>query len=200
MKIIETAWKWTSGLSKRTKTNYIVLHHAAASKCSAADVDSWHKGNGWSGIGYHFFVRKDGSIYRGRPIDTVGAQVSGHNSDTLGICAEGNYMTDTMPEVQKKAICQLISYLKSNYYPKAQIVGHKYWKGSVCPGDKYPLAEIQQNYNKYDIEEYTEIDHILWELKNRDIISDVELWRRYMENDNNVYWLCRKMCDKVRRG
>jgi len=26
-----------------------------------------HKGKGWAGIGYHFVVRKDGKIERGRP-------------------------------------------------------------------------------------------------------------------------------------
>ena len=46
MKIIETNWKWNGVLNNRTKTDYIALHHAEASKCSAADVDSWHKSNG----------------------------------------------------------------------------------------------------------------------------------------------------------
>ena len=67
MAIIMTCpnWHWNGTLAQRAYTDYIVLHHAEASTCTAEQVDQWHKENGWSGIGYHFFVRKDGRIYRG---------------------------------------------------------------------------------------------------------------------------------------
>ena len=58
MNIIETDWHWNGGLSRRSRTDYIALHHAECTRCTAAQVDEWHKANGWSGIGYHFFVRK----------------------------------------------------------------------------------------------------------------------------------------------
>lgn len=87
MNIIETAWNWSGGLSNRSKTDYIVLHHAAAVTCSAADVDRWHKQNGWSGIGYHHFVRKDGDVYRGRPEWSMGAA-------RFGICVDASTYPD----------------------------------------------------------------------------------------------------------
>lgn len=145
MNIIETKWDWNSGLSRRSSTEYIALHHAEASRCTAQQIDDWHKSNGWSGIGYHFFVRKDGTIYRGRPIWSVGAHVQGMNSKSIGICAEGSYMTETMPEAQKMAIAELLDYLKANYYPNAKIVGHREIGSSNCPGDNYPLEELK-NY------------------------------------------------------
>lgn len=145
MKIIETDWKWKTGLVKRASTKYIALHHAEASVCTAKQVDEWHKSNGWSGIGYHFFVRKDGSVYRGRPLDKLGAHVQGMNNCSLGICAEGAYSREFMPYVQKKAIAELIDYLKRNFYPDAQIVGHREIGASDCPGKNYPLAELK-NY------------------------------------------------------
>ena len=67
MKINEVTYKWNGALTKRRSTTRIILHHAAASKCTAQQIHSWHLANGWVGIGYHFFVRKDGSVYRGRP-------------------------------------------------------------------------------------------------------------------------------------
>ena len=149
MNIIETDWKWKSGLSERSSTAYIVLHHAAAKTCTAKQIDDWHKSNGWSGIGYHFFVRKDGSIYRGRPMTKTGAHVQGKNSCSIGICAEGDYDKETeMPAAQKKAIKQLICYLKWYYYPSAKIVGHREVGSSDCPGKYYPLAELK-NYEVY---------------------------------------------------
>ena len=63
MKIIEKTYKWRGSLTKRTSTKYIILHHRAGN----GDADSIHSthlvNNGWSGIGYHFYVRKDGSVY-----------------------------------------------------------------------------------------------------------------------------------------
>ena len=147
MNIIETKWEWRTGLSTRSKTNVIVLHHAAAKVCTAKQVDSWHKGNGWTGIGYHFFVRKDGSIYRGRPEWAVGAHASGHNSDTIGICAEGNYDEEkAMPDAQKTAIKELLRYLKCKY-PAAVLKRHSDVCATGCPGKCYPYNEIKKYYD-----------------------------------------------------
>lgn len=146
MTIIETNWHWNTGLSNRARTDYIALHHAAAVKCTAADIDSWHKSNGWSGIGYHFFVRKDGSIYRGRPINKMGSHVLHRNNESIGVCAEGNYDKEqTMPAAQKASIKELLRYLKG-IYPLAKIVGHREIGSSDCPGKYYPLEEMKTTY------------------------------------------------------
>lgn len=148
MNIIEVNYKWNGGLSTRPRTTYIALHHSESTTATPQQVDSWHKSNGWSGIGYHFLVRKDGSIYRGRPLNSMGAHVSGMNSCSLGICAEGRYTYETMPWAQKKAICELLVYLKG-IYPNAQIVGHREIGSSDCPGNNYPLWDIKTNYRTY---------------------------------------------------
>ncbi len=150
MNVIKTDWKWDGTLSKRAATEYIVLHHAEAVSCTARQVDEWHKSNGWAGIGYHFFVRKDGSIYEGRPLWALGAHVQGKNNVSVGICAEGDYHNHDkiMPQAQKSAIKQLIAYLKG-LYPNAEIVGHGEIGESNCPGRYYPLAEMK-NYEQED--------------------------------------------------
>ncbi len=146
MKINEVKYNWNGSFKSRTKTDYIVLHHAEAIKCTAQDIHSWHLANGWTGIGYHFFVGKNGSVYRGRPIWTVGAHVLGKNDCSVGICAEGDYHNHdkTMPEAQKKAIKELIKYLKE-IYPDAKIAGHREVGNSDCPGRYFPLDEMK-NY------------------------------------------------------
>lgn len=146
MNIIETNIQWTKSLASRKATNYIALHHAAAKSASVYDVDSWHKDKGWAGIGYHFYVRKDGSIYRGRPLHTIGAHATGKNEVSIGICVEGDYTSEHMPDVQKRAIAELLHNLKSDY-PNAQIVGHGEIGASSCPGKNFPLAELK-DYNK----------------------------------------------------
>ena len=165
MQIIEEKYNWNGGFTSRSKTDYIVLHHAEAVKCTAQDIHSWHRANGWTGIGYHFFVRKDGTIYRGRPINVVGAHVQGMNSCSIGICAEGDYHTKekTMPQAQKKSIIELCQYLKKNYYPNAKIVGHREIGDSNCPGRYYPLDEIKNmKYTEVlTMEQYNELKSLI---------------------------------------
>lgn len=153
MNIIETEILWRSVLKNRTKTNRIILHHAAAKVCSAKQIDSWHKNNGWSGIGYHFFVRKNGEIYRGRPLYTVGAHASGCNSDSVGVCVEGDYSSErTMPAAQKISLGELLVYLKQ-VYPNAELKGHKEVGATGCPGDYYPLEEMKKIFYNSESEE-----------------------------------------------
>ena len=142
MQIIETNFKWNGSLSYTNKPKRIILHHAEDSICTVQQIHSWHLGNGWTGIGYHFFVRKDGTIYRGRPENAIGAHVSGANTNTLGICAEGSYMTEIMPTAQLNAIKWLIQYL-DNKYGQLPIYGHREVGSSNCPGTNYPLAELK---------------------------------------------------------
>ena len=102
MNIIEKTYNWNGKLSTRSKTSRIILHHAESSSCTADDIHQWHLDRGWSGIVYHFFVRKDGLIYLGRQEKTDGAQANGAKSDRIGISAEGKYMTETKPDAQKQ--------------------------------------------------------------------------------------------------
>lgn len=140
MNIIETNLQFGS-MDTRTKTERIILHHAYAKICSAEDIHRWHKQKGWSGAGYHFLVRKDGSIYRMRPEDKVGAHAYGSNYNSIGICAEGNYMEEEMPVAQKNSIIELVSELKKKYNI-TKVQKHKDVCATSCPGDKYPFDEI----------------------------------------------------------
>lgn len=113
MNIINTNLNFKQ-MDTRSSTKRIILHHAAAKKCSAEDIHRWHLNNGWSGAGYHFLVRKDGTIYRLRPEDKVGAHAYGANYDSLGICFEGDYKEEIMQEEEIKAGRELVNFLKIN--------------------------------------------------------------------------------------
>ena len=39
---------------------------------------------------------------------------------------------------------------------------------------------------------------ILWELSHQGVITDINLWKTKMENDLDIYWLCRKVANKMR--
>ena len=100
MKIIECNLPRNGNFTRRSKTDEVILHHAEASSATVWDINDWHLANGWTGIGYHYYIRKDGSVYRGRPEWALGAHAVGHNDRSIGICCEGAYMTETMPAAQ----------------------------------------------------------------------------------------------------
>ena len=140
MNIIETNLSFKA-MSTRKSTNRIILHHADASSCSAEDIHRWHLEKNWSGAGYHFLVRKDGSIYRLRPEDKVGAHAGGSNSDSVGICFEGKYNEETMPDTQIKAGQELVAYIK-NKYNITLVQKHKDVCATDCPGKNFPFEQI----------------------------------------------------------
>ncbi len=139
--ILDAALRFNSNYAVRQGIpKGIVLHHAATDG-AVEDIHRYHRDmNGWAGIGYHFYVRKDGTVWRGRPDTWLGAHTVGFN-DWLGICAEGNFEEETMPSVQRTAIMQLIAYLRTAYGALA-ISCHRDHDATACPGANYPLEAI----------------------------------------------------------
>lgn len=127
-------------LTKRTVTDRIILHHAAGNG-SVESVHNYHKSLGWSGIGYHYYIRKDGSIYRGRPEEMVGGHTSGYNYCSIGVCAEGNFEMDVMSDAQREAIRALVLDIRT-HYPDTQTIRHKDVAATACPGKNYPFDYI----------------------------------------------------------
>ena len=109
----------------------IVVHCSAVrpgQQSSAQDIDHWHKAKGWKSIGYHFVVRRNGTIETGRRLDVIGAHCQGHNQHSIGICYEGGLDSDGRPADtrtpnQVRALRELIERMHT-YFPKALIVGH----------------------------------------------------------------------------
>ena len=141
MKINEVKYQWAGELQKRNKTDLIVLHHAEASSCSAQNIHNWHLSNGWIGIGYHFLVRKDGSIYAGRPEWALGAHAKGYNDKSIGICFEGKFNKEMMSETQIKVGKELVEYLKKKYQI-TNVKRHSDLMVTDCPGSNFPFERI----------------------------------------------------------
>jgi N-acetyl-anhydromuramyl-L-alanine amidase AmpD len=121
------------------KITDIVIHCSATKlgvKCNVEILDVWHKNRGFkkqqkSGhtCGYHFIILQNGEIEIGRYISEIGAHVSGHNSNSIGICYVGGLneqgkAEDTRTKEQKEAITWLLKELMKRY-PEATIKGHR---------------------------------------------------------------------------
>ena len=111
----------------------IVCHCSAVrpdQQSSAAQIDTWHRKDRHYkfGIGYHYVVRRDGTIEPGRPEWLTGAHCLNHNAHSIGICYEGGLdirgqPADTRTAAQKASMRRLLEDLHGRY-PKALIVGH----------------------------------------------------------------------------
>lgn len=134
-------------LENRFVTDCIVVHHIGNTNTdvSAETVHEWHLHNGWSGIGYHFLIRKDGTIEEGRPMGTVGAHVYGENRHTIGINIVGDFESAVPTEAQKHSAAHLIAALCIVYQLNpiwgVTVKGHRDFNATACPG-RYLYAEM----------------------------------------------------------
>jgi N-acetylmuramoyl-L-alanine amidase CwlA len=145
VKIEPHTYKWAAKLVPRAGgPKGIVLHHAAASDVTADQIHKWHLGNGWSGIGYHAFITKEGRIIRGRPVGMRGAHCL-NAGDWLGICHEGNFDHEQMNAKQLAASKWLVKRWRSKFgISKSKVKRHRDMAGNAtaCPGRNFPQAKI----------------------------------------------------------
>jgi hypothetical protein len=146
--ITETVIHWTA--------NYIDQPHIGAE-----DVHEWHLARGFSGCGYHYIFKRDGSIQRGRPINLEGAHAAdfGHNKYSIGVSHVAGYnCVSGTPNPNRYISAESISdaqwraqknFLEVFYrvFPGGQVLGHNQISqtGKVDPGfdvDTYILNEF----------------------------------------------------------
>ncbi len=120
----------------------IIIHCSATPEgrdFSAADIDRWHRDRGFNKIGYHYVIRLDGRIERGRREDEVGAHCLGENARSLGICYIGGVATDkktpkdTRTPAQKKALIGLINDIRRRHNRWLPVYGHYKFAPKACP-------------------------------------------------------------------
>lgn len=137
---------------KRTSTNLIVVHCAATKPTmdiGRKEIQMWHVQQGWLAIGYHFVIRRDGTIEEGRPHDVVGSHVKARNSDSVGICLVGGIDSsgkpdDNFTDHQKAALQTLLWRMTSGKdfegaYQDLPVVGHR----DLDPGKACPSFDVK---------------------------------------------------------
>ena len=126
--------------SKRRVTE-IIVHCSATPEgkdYTVNDIRRWHKQQGWSDIGYHYVIYRNGHIEPGRDVDISGAHCDGHNSHSIGVCyiggvaRDGKTAKDTRTLAQKAALLSLLKDLRE-LYPGAKIYGHRDFAHKDCP-------------------------------------------------------------------
>ncbi len=125
------------------KIDLIVIHCSATREdrsLTPDDLETLHRRRGFNGTGYHYYIRKDGTVHLTRPIDRIGAHVRGFNAHSIGICYEGGLDADghpadtRTPEQTEQFILLLMRMVK--IFPGVRIRGHRDMPGSIpkaCP-------------------------------------------------------------------
>lgn len=151
----------------KSAVKYLVVHTEGApgnADGSALSIHTYHRlarsrgGRGWSGIGYHFVIRKSGRVERGRPLDRQGAHVEGVNRLGIGICCSGHGDLADFTREQKRSLAGLLRDLQREF-PGTTVEGHRplvdrliaarkldpgFRTGKTCPGGRVNVAELQQ--------------------------------------------------------
>ena len=113
------------------KINYIVVHCSATREgCTLTSeaLEAEHRRRGFRTTGYHYYIRRDGTVLGTRSLELPGAHCRGHNKYSIGICYEGGLTAsgqpaDTRTLHQKASLVALLRELK-RVFPRALIVGH----------------------------------------------------------------------------
>ncbi len=104
----------------------------------AIEINNFHNKLGHDGIGYHYVIRRDGRLQRGRPVSKVGdhAPINNHNQFSIGVVLVGGLNTAATDETLELATSSrnftreqyttLEKFLRSFYdtYPGGQVFGH----------------------------------------------------------------------------
>ena len=122
----------------------MIVVHCSGSRCDhrytmkMLRYDHVHN-NGWTDIGYHFYITLDGVVHACRPVERMGSHALGYNAHSIGICYEGGLdangrPADTRTPAQKAAMRELLKSLCTDY-PEAEILGHRDLPGvhKECP-------------------------------------------------------------------
>ena len=143
MKVEDVGLKFTKALIPIKKVTKIICHHPAHSTWDIHDIHKSHQNKGWIGIGYNYFITKDGRIQFGRG-KHEGAHCQGYNDFTLGACFQGNFEVDEMTDAQVKAGGWIIAQLVREYgLDINDVIGHNKVAATLCPGKNFRMDDLK---------------------------------------------------------
>ena len=126
--------------TQRKETNAIFVHCSAtkpSQDVGVREIAQWHKEKGWLAIGYHFVIRRDGTVEAGREQSAVGSHVANYNHDSVGVCLvggiddKGKFAANFTP-AQMQSLRSLLVELKFQY-PGSILRAHHDVAPKACP-------------------------------------------------------------------
>lgn len=120
----------------------IVIHCSATqpeADVGVTEIRQWHLKRGFTDVGYHYVIRRDGTVETGRPDRVMGAHARGHNHNSIAICLVGGVDSRLRPvnnftSSQFRSLKNLVRTLMKEH-PDAAVIGHRDLHGvkKACP-------------------------------------------------------------------
>lgn len=127
----------------------VIIHHTASHDVSVDTIRKWHLERGFRDVGYHYVIRFDGTVEKGRT--GTGAHAVGWNHYT-GIVLTGNFEEHKPTKEQYKALCKLIIELNPDDIKLHREVGN-----TACPGRFFVLPDYLHSWARADIYKLLEL-------------------------------------------
>ena len=147
----------------------VVVHwsaHFLNQDIGAEEIHGQQKNDGFKGIGYHYVIRKDGTIERGRPINKEGAhaKANGHDKYSIGIAFVGGYTVnsnsglanppygkESLNDEQMKALKMFFNAFYK-VWPGGQAWGHNDTDPQNEPDPGFPVPEfVRSKFGKENV-------------------------------------------------
>jgi len=122
----------------------MLVIHCSATRCNVpftvSQLEQCHRDRGFDGIGYHFYITRDGAVHATRPLEKIGAHAKGFNLHSIGICYEGGLDADGKPAdtrtwQQRDSMNDLVFALCKTF-PEVKVLGHYQLSADIhkaCP-------------------------------------------------------------------
>ena len=129
----------------------LIVYHCTATPADmdvdVAMVNDWHQKRGFYDIGYHFLIKRDGTLEVGRPIERYGAHAAGFNKDSVAIAMAGGvdknmHPEDNFTDDQYAMLYGTSTSLLINYPTIIEIVGH------------YQLPNVAKACPSFDVDQF----------------------------------------------
>jgi len=137
-------WHWERPMNQ---VKYLIIHHTAGPDTQTPDIIAeYHvRTKSWGGVGYHFIIDKNGTVYYVGDLTTARAHTYNYNHLGIGICLMGSFMGRQPPDEQINSTHELCSQLlfRTPELPGTDgwedVVPHKQFRATACPGDTWDL-------------------------------------------------------------
>lgn len=115
----------------------------------AREIREWHLKRGFSDIGYHNVIRRDGTLEHGRDLAISGAHAKGYNENSIGVCLIGGVDMNGDPQAnytdeQYKTLRGYLDTMSEIF--DAEVIGHRDLPNvsKACPS-----FDVQQWYKEW---------------------------------------------------
>lgn len=143
-KIEEINYKWGDNLEEYNSPKRLIIHHSVSRNVSPETIHKWHLDKDYGGIGYNYYIKKDGTIYKGRDEKMKGAHTLYENGKSIGICLDGNFEEDTIGKDQLESLINIGTSLVIKYNLE-DVVGHRDCNETKCPGENIDIYSIKNS-------------------------------------------------------